>query len=148
MLGTMSSAIFKISLLSSVCIVKVDFCGQLWTMGQGVKSMQKSKVPRFVLQMYLCSCNVVQRGMSYVLLLEIRKKRKIRLQANSFKAGVTPKLISPLLHQTDFLKISAFVLPSARGDIHDLHRSTSNFLLNNGMNNQGGPKLTAGIFDF
>ena len=83
--------------------------------------------------------------MSYVLLLEIRK---IRLQANSFKAGVTPKLISPLLHQTDFLKISAFVLPSARGDIHDLHRSTSNFLLNNGMNNQGGPKLTAGIFDF
>ena len=114
-LGTMSSAIFKISLLSSVCIVKVDFCGQLWTMGQGVKSMQKSKVPRFVLQMYVCSCNVV-RGYVYVLLLEIRKKRKIRLQANSFKAGVTPKLISPLLHQTDFLKISAFVLPSARGD--------------------------------
>ena len=73
-LGTMSSAIFKISLLSSVCIVKVDFCGQLWTMGQGVKSMQKSKVPRFVLQMYLCSCNVVRRG--YVLCAAVGDKRE------------------------------------------------------------------------
>jgi hypothetical protein len=85
-----------------------------------------------------------------VLLLEIRKKWKIRLQANSFKAGVTPKLISPLLHQTDFLKISAFVLPSARRDIHDLHRSTSksNFFLNNNVINNSGLKLAVGYLNF